>query len=140
MFYKEVHPPASHKACAPPFATHKASSQGGIKSTDPYQLKLRWPIDESSNRIDSPIPRFTGSKKLPPTLILERTGGESKQGDINCTFAGKLPIQQHIVLSFVSLWQKFTCASYFFRRFFSLAEKRPVLIKRSRGGGLPSSE
>jgi hypothetical protein len=61
MFYKEVHPPASHKACAPPFATHKASSQGGIISTDPYHLKLNLPTDESSNRIDSTIHRFTGS-------------------------------------------------------------------------------
>jgi hypothetical protein len=90
MFYKEVHPPASHKACAPPFATHKASSQGGIKSTDPYHLKLRWPIEESSNRIDSPIPRFTGSKKLPPTLILERTGGESKQGGNKLDICGEI--------------------------------------------------
>jgi hypothetical protein len=38
MYYKEVHPPASHKACAPPFATHKATSQGGIISTDSHHI------------------------------------------------------------------------------------------------------
>jgi hypothetical protein len=47
-------------AFAPP-STHKASSQGGIRSADPYHLKLNWTIDESSNRIDSTIHRFHSS-------------------------------------------------------------------------------
>jgi hypothetical protein len=45
-------------ACAPPFATHKAFAQGGIRPTDHYYLKLNWPIDESP--IES-VPQFTGS-------------------------------------------------------------------------------